>query len=282
MPPSMREAIELSKDPVGQLERRRMMKALMMRKSPEEVTLEEPEESYPTEDMEIEIGDSVRTYPGVALSTMCPYPFVIQGEACMSMEGFLQGLKFKDRTIQQRLFRGYGTGVRKAGAGKDWKTHQRVYFKGNPIDRNGADYQKLLNEAFDEMYRLNDVFKDALKATGKAVLYSSVMKTDPRKTLLTEDELCDRLEYLRDGETLTTEKYQEPGPAGFGDTEPYEAPEVKHETHVQEVFCKHQCHLYNQGITMCNAGYDPSKCDTCEFREPETMTVETSSTSTAS
>lgn len=47
-----------------------------------------------------------------------------------------------------------------------------------------------------------------------------------------------------------------------------------------KVFCKHQGHLINQGITMCNIGHDPSKCDTCEFREPDTTTGKMTSTST--
>lgn len=46
------------------------------------------------------------------------------------------------------------------------------------------------------------------------------------------------------------------------------------------VFCKHQGHLINQGITMCNIGHDPSKCDTCKFREPDTITGKVTSTST--
>lgn len=48
---------------------------------------------------------------------------------------------------------------------------------------------------------------------------------------------------------------------------------------IYEVFCKHQGHLYNLGITMCDAGHDPSKCDTCEFREPESHVVKVSSCS---
>ena len=47
-----------------------------------------------------------------------------------------------------------------------------------------------------------------------------------------------------------------------------------------EVFCKHQGHLINQGITMCNIGLDPSKCDICKFREPDTITGKVTSTST--
>lgn len=47
-----------------------------------------------------------------------------------------------------------------------------------------------------------------------------------------------------------------------------------------DVFCKHQGHLVNQGITMCNARHDPSKCETCKFREPETITGKMATAST--
>lgn len=47
-----------------------------------------------------------------------------------------------------------------------------------------------------------------------------------------------------------------------------------------DMFCKHQGHLINQGITMCNIGLDPSKCDTCKFREPETINSKIATTST--
>jgi len=52
-----------------------------------------------------------------------------------------------------------------------------------------------------------------------------------------------------------------------------------HEEHeeIYEVFCKHQGHLYNQGIMLCQAGHDPSKCDTCEFREPDKQVCKVSS-----
>lgn len=37
---------------------------------------------------------------------------------------------------------------------------------------------------------------------------------------------------------------------------------------IYEEFCKHQEHLFNQGITFCNAGLDLSKCNDCKLREP--------------
>ena len=47
-----------------------------------------------------------------------------------------------------------------------------------------------------------------------------------------------------------------------------------------DIWCKHQGHLVNQGITLCNAGHDPSKCKTCEFREPQHIVTRCSSAST--
>ena len=44
--------------------------------------------------MDIKSGNK---YPSGALSNFAPHPFVLDGNEVNSMEGFLQGLKFKSR-----------------------------------------------------------------------------------------------------------------------------------------------------------------------------------------
>ena len=44
-------------------------------------------------------------------------------------------------------------------------------------------------------------------------------------------------------------------------------------TYIQHIDCIHKGYLVNQGITMCNAGHDPSKCDTCPYKQPEDQEV---------
>ena len=47
-----------------------------------------------------------------------------------------------------------------------------------------------------------------------------------------------------------------------------------------DIFCKHQGWLANQGITLCNAGHDPSKCKECEYRKPEHVMAKFTTAST--
>lgn len=35
------------------------------------------------------------------------------------------------------------------------------------------------------------------------------------------------------------------------------------------VECKHEGHLYNQGIEFCQLGHDVTKCSECKWKEPE-------------
>ena len=47
---------------------------------------------------------SGKKYPSNALSNFAPHPFTFRGLECASMEGFLQGLKFKDSNVQKYIF----------------------------------------------------------------------------------------------------------------------------------------------------------------------------------
>ena len=141
-------------------------------------------------------------YPTSALSNFAPHPFSIDGIECVSMEGFLQSLKFKAIDMQRVICTLVGMAAKKKGAGKDWKKRQVLYWKGIAIDRHSAAYQQLLDRAFDAL-ATNDGFKRALLATGNATLTHSIGKADPHDTILTRREFCSRLERIR--EQLATE-----------------------------------------------------------------------------
>lgn len=51
-------------------------------------------------------------------------------------------------------------------------------------------------------------------------------------------------------------------------------------TYIQHIECIYQGRLVNQGITMCNAGHDPSKCDMCPYKQSEEHEVTESWAST--
>ena len=136
-------------------------------------------------------------YPASALSNFSPHPFVIDGIQCNSMEGFLQSLKFESKEMQEYVCSLVGYAAKKKGKNKNWQEKQILYWRGNPIKRDSEEYQNLLNRAYNAMYE-NTKFKAALEASKGATLTHSIGKNKKSETVLTAQEFCSRLTYLRD------------------------------------------------------------------------------------
>ena len=135
-------------------------------------------------------------YPSNALSNFAPHPFVIDGVECMSMEGFLQGLKFSNPDMQEYVCSLVGRKAKSYGAKKNWRRKQELYWKGEVIKRKSSEYQKLLDRAYDSIFK-NTKFQKALSATGSATLNHSIGKRKISETVLTQREFCSRLIKLR-------------------------------------------------------------------------------------
>ena len=144
-------------------------------------------------------------YPAGALSNFSPHPFIIDGVQCNSMEGFLQGLKFESKEMQEYVCSLVGYAAKKKGRNKNWQEKQTLYWKGKPIKRDSDEYQDLLNRAYNAMYE-NTKFKAALEASKGATLTHSMGKNKKSETVLTTQEFCSRLTYLRDKGKLPVQK----------------------------------------------------------------------------
>ena len=136
-------------------------------------------------------------YPGAVLSNFAPHPFTIDGVECASMEGFLQSLKFESVDMQRYVCTLVGKAAKKKGRNKNWKQKQELYWNGRTYKRDSDEYQNLLNRAYNKLYS-NDGFYKALKATNGATLEHSIGKNKISETVLTRQEFCSRLTYLRD------------------------------------------------------------------------------------
>jgi predicted NAD-dependent protein-ADP-ribosyltransferase YbiA (DUF1768 family) len=136
-------------------------------------------------------------YPAGKLSNFAANPFTLDGVRCAGMEGFLQSLKFADPVRQAAVCALAGKAANAAGAKEEWRHAQTLHWRGRPLARESAAYQRLLDRAFAAMAAENEDFRAALLATGDAVLTHEIGKTDPRDTVLTRDEMCDRLHRLR-------------------------------------------------------------------------------------
>lgn len=136
-------------------------------------------------------------YPSGVLSNLCSNGFRFEGMICSSMEGFLQSLKHRDLDKQRQLCQMKGGNARKRSV-SSWQTDQIVWWRGEPIDRQGNAYQVLLRRAYQAMFDQNERFRAALMTTRGITLTHTTGETDPFKTILTASELCSILTEIRD------------------------------------------------------------------------------------
>jgi len=137
-------------------------------------------------------------YPAGALSNFARHPFEFDGVKCESLEGFLQGLKFKNPDMQKHICSLYGAHAKKSGANKNWHISQTLWWKGQPIKRESEEYQQLLYKAFEQCYKTNESAKKALLATRNATLTHSIGRTNAKETVLTRTEFSYILTKVRE------------------------------------------------------------------------------------
>ena len=139
---------------------------------------------------------STSKYPAGNLSNFTPYTFTFRGIDFTSMESLLQGLKFKSIETQNSVFQRVGAKAKLRGKKRKWYLDQTLYWQGSPMKRDSAEYRALVREAFEALSRNKD-FQKALLATGNKTLYHTMGKSDPTRTILTEDEFCEILTDIR-------------------------------------------------------------------------------------
>ena len=136
-------------------------------------------------------------YPSNVLSNFYPNEFTFDGVICGSMEGFLQSLKYKSIKKQQKICLLSGKEAKKKGKYKFlWKLTGNIHWQGKKIKRQSKDYKDLILNAYIALSK-NDEFIKALKATENKTLIHSLGNTEERKTILTEKEFIDCLNYIR-------------------------------------------------------------------------------------
>ena len=137
-------------------------------------------------------------YPADVLSNFTPRTFVIDGVTCASMEGFLQSLKFLSPSTQKRVCMLSGKEAKKCGENKRlWKWSKRVCWQGRIIKRESQEFTLLLLRAYQEMYKADARFRQALEDAKGYTLCHSIGKRDKLQTILTEDEFIFCLEFLQ-------------------------------------------------------------------------------------
>lgn len=64
------------------------------------------------------------------------------------------------------------------------------------MKRDSAEYRAIVEEAYEALSQNKD-FQKALLATGEKTLYHTMGKSDPTRTILTEEEFCEILTKVR-------------------------------------------------------------------------------------
>ena len=133
------------------------------------------------------------------LSNLYPMSFKFRSKKVSSIESVLQGIKYKDKKTQAKVF-GY-SGVdayhtRACNSFDFWGNDGVLYWQGKPIKRESEDYQNFVDELYLSAFK-NPLYFRALIATGDKYLLHHIGRIDPKETVLTRYEYESRLYALQ-------------------------------------------------------------------------------------
>lgn len=144
----------------------------------------------------INIGYVINGSFSKTLSNLYPYEFDFRGFHLKSLESFFQGLKFKNPEIQKLIFSYSGTDAYHIQAASDynWKETGYIYWQGQAVKRDSAEYDLLVDEAYISMAQ-NPLYRQALKNVTKPLIHS-MGKASKEETLLTRYEFEKQINCL--------------------------------------------------------------------------------------
>lgn len=132
------------------------------------------------------------------LSNLADKQFTFRGERVHSIEAVLQSIKIQDAAEQATFWQQQGFWCKKHGRKIPWQQTRLLWWKGEPMDRDGPIYQTFLDELYVACYMECPKFKEALIASRNHELSHSIGTIDQEFTILTQQEFLDRLNILRD------------------------------------------------------------------------------------
>lgn len=133
------------------------------------------------------------------LSNLYPMSFKFRSKKVSSIESVLQGIKYKNKKTQAKVF-GY-SGVdayhtRACNSFDFWGNDGVLYWQGKPIKRESEDYQNFIDELYLSVFK-NPLYFRALIATDDKYLLHHIGRVDPKETVLTRYEYESRLYALQ-------------------------------------------------------------------------------------
>lgn len=132
------------------------------------------------------------------LSNLFPYEFVFKGKKLSSIEGFFQGIKFKDIDMQNLVltYSGLPSNYIKVASDYNWKETGIVYWQGKSIDRFSKEYDDMVDELYISAIQ-NSLYRNVLKKCDKYILHE-IGATNKEDTVFTRYEFERQLNCLKD------------------------------------------------------------------------------------
>ena len=161
--------------------------------------VEDAEKKYSSGEGFINIGYGFKEHFSRILSNLYPMSFKFRGKKVASIEGVLQGIKYKDVKAQNLVLKYAGIDAyhtRGCNEMDFWGKEGKLYWQGKEIDRNSNEYQLFLDELYISASS-NPLYQRALLGSGDKYLLHHIGKNDPHLTVLTRYEFESRLNALR-------------------------------------------------------------------------------------
>lgn len=121
----------------------------------------------------INVGYNLKGTFSKVLSNLFPYDFYFEGKQLSSIEAFFQGIKIKDKEVQDLVFKysGIESNVIKAASDFNWKKTRTVYWQGKPINRDSDEYNDLVDKLYISAIQ-NPLYRNVLKNVDKPIIHS--------------------------------------------------------------------------------------------------------------
>ena len=162
--------------------------------------VEDEEKKYAEGESFINVGYNFKNSLSKTLSNLYPIRFKFKGKWVNSIEGVLQGIKHKDKKLQNIVFKYSGIDAyhtRGSNTLDFWGNDGVLYWQGKPMKRDSLEYQTFLDELYLSAVK-NPLYKKCLLSTQNKYILHHIGKEEIFETVLTRFEYEQRLNALRE------------------------------------------------------------------------------------
>ncbi len=144
--------------------------------------------------------------PGALLSNFARTPFILDGVACASVEGFIQGIKEQSVEKRRRICLRHGFEAKRASTRKRKRKVRQtgaVWWLSSPIIFQSEEYYALIERALRAKVEQNESVRQALRLTARRELIHDTGTEEGPGTSLPKERFLAMLTKIR-GEAQET------------------------------------------------------------------------------